>query len=227
MLTVEANSTPDGVQVRIATDDSARLDALARLGFPIEGSHAVRTFPANTAHLDTAIRNLSVTIEAMVVQVLEALPIAWPEMLMDFLAVAAEMDHPYAVVGSCAIAIRGVPIAPGDIDVITTPAGVDDYSHRYRSSLVVPAATVDGFGRWARAYVMGGRLEWLGNPPRPFDGTWPRSAASWSVHWPFEEVAWQGTVVRVPPLAIQRDIEELRGRQQNVAAIEKHLAVDN
>jgi len=131
------------------------------------------------------------------------------------------------VVGGAALAARGVDVRPGDIDVITTMEGVDALADSYQESLVMPVATVPGFGKWSRAFTSGIRVEWLANPARPQQGPWPLAASAWSIASPFEEIGWQNRVLRVPPLAVQRRIEVHRGQLDRVAAIDDYLRTDS
>jgi hypothetical protein len=126
-------------------------------------------------------------------------------------------------VGSVALAARGVDVRPGDIDVITTEEGADALADCYQGTLVVPVATWPGFGRWSRAFTGGIRVEWLGNPARPQEGSWPLAASEWSVASPFEEISWENRILRVPPLEVQRRTEVHRQRPDRVAAIDEYL----
>jgi hypothetical protein len=56
------------------------------------------------------------------------------------------------VIGSVALAVRGVNVRPGDIDVITTVEGAEALGDCYRDVLVVPVADQPGFGIWGRAH---------------------------------------------------------------------------
>jgi len=126
------------------------------------------------------------------------------------------------VVGSAALAARGVGVRPGDIDVITTTDGADVLSDSYQETLIMPLATSPGFGRWSRAFTGGIRVEWLGNQARVQEGSWPLAGSAWTVASPFEEVSWNNRVLRVPPLDVQRRVEVHRQRPDRVAAIDEY-----
>jgi hypothetical protein len=138
----------------------------------------------------------------------------------DLLSRAGQARVPLAVVGSVALAVRGVDVCPGDIDVLTTLEGADALAESYQDALVVPLFTSPGFGRFGRAFTGGIRVEWLGNPARAQEGPWPLAAAAWSIASPFEEVSWENRLLRVPPLELQRAVEAQRQRQDRVAAID-------
>lgn len=145
----------------------------------------------------------------------------WSRAFGDLLRRADKARVPLVVVGSVALAIRGVNVCPADIDVLTTEEGADTLAESYLDALVVPLATIEGFGRFGRAFTRI-RVEWLGNRARAPEDPWPLAAAAWSVASPFEEVWWKGRFLRVPPLELQRQIEAQRQRLDRVVAIDEY-----
>ena len=75
-----------------------------------------------------------------------ATPAGWSVQFRDLLSRAEQARVPLAVVGSVALAIRGIDVCPGDIDVITTLEGADALAESYQDALVVPLFTRPGFG---------------------------------------------------------------------------------
>jgi hypothetical protein len=191
--------------------------ALAELGF---GPDLVRRYPPGTRHFDRVVANLGQRLEEMVRQRMTGAKPDWASALGDLLDRAGQERIPVAVVGSGALAARGIGVRPGDIDVITTVEGADALADSYQDVLVIPVADEPGFGIWGRAFTRGIRVEWVGNPARVQDGPWPLAAVKWSIASPFEEIHWEGRVLRVPPLEIQRQIEVSRQRLDRVAAID-------
>jgi hypothetical protein len=59
---------------------------------------------------------------------------------------------------------------------------------------------------------------------RAQEGPWPLATQQWTVASPFEEVTWEGRVLRVPPLELLRRIEVSRQRPDRVAAIDDYCA---
>jgi hypothetical protein len=193
--------------------------ALEELGF---GPDLVQRYPPGTRHLDRAVANLGQVAEEMVGQKIAGSSPGWAGVLDDLLSRAGRLRVPLAVVGSVALAVRGIAVAPGDIDVITTLEGADTLADSYRDVLVTPVAAGRSSERFGRAFTGGIRVEWLGNPPGVQQDQWPLAAAAWSVASPFEEVRWEGRTVRVPPLEVQRRVESQRHRPGRVAAIDEY-----
>jgi hypothetical protein len=205
--------------IRVADADEGQRAALVELGF---GPDLVRPYPPDTRYFDGAVANLGQWVEEMVGQRMTGTAPGWAGALGDLLDRAGRARVPVAVVGSVALAVRGVDVRPGDIDVITTVEGADALGDSYQDVLVVPVADEPGFGRWGRAFAGGICVEWLGTPARAAQGPWPLAAAQWSIASPFEEVCWEKRLLRVPPLAVQRQVEVLRQRPDRVAAIDEY-----
>ncbi len=164
--------------------------------------------------------NLRQALGEMIPQKSAKGPAGWIVQFRDLLSRAEQARAPLAVVGSVAMAIRGVGVCPGDIDVLTTLEGADALAESYQDTLVVPLFTSPGFGRFGRAFAGGIRVEWLGNPARAQEGPWSLAAASWSIASPFEEISRESQLLRVPPLELQRAVEVQRQRPHRVAAID-------
>jgi hypothetical protein len=205
--------------IRVVDADADQRAALVELGF---GPDLVRRYPPGTRHFDRAVANLRQQLAEMVRQRMTRTAPGWAGALGDLLDRAGQARIPVAVIGSLALAVRGVDVRPGDIDVITTVEGADALGDSYRDVLVVPVADEPGFGIWGRAFTGGIGVEWLGNPARVQDGPWPLAAQQWTIASPFEEVTWQNRVLRVPPVELLRRIEVSRQRPDRVAAIDDY-----
>jgi hypothetical protein len=205
--------------ITVVDADRGQRAALVELGF---GPDLVRRYPPGTRHVDRAVANLRRWLDEMVRQRMTGTAPGWAGALGDLLDRAGQARVPLAVIGSVALAVRGVDVRPGDIDVITTVEGADALGDSYREVLVVPVAYDPGFGIWGRAFAGGIRVEWLGNPAMVQEGPWPLAAQKWTIASPFEEVSWESRVLRVPPVELLRRIEVLRQRLDRVAAIDDY-----
>jgi hypothetical protein len=219
-MRIVAGTEGDWRTIRVVDADPGEREALVELGF---GPDLVRRYPPGTRHVDRVVANLGQGLGEMVRQRMTGTAPGWAGALGDLLDRAGQARVPVAVVGSLALAVRGVDVRPGDIDVITTVEGADALGDSYRDVLVIPVADEPGFGIWGRAFTGGICVEWLGNPVRVQEGPWPLDAQQWTVASPFEEVSWEGRVLRVPPVELMRRIEVLRQRLDRVAAIDDYL----
>jgi hypothetical protein len=164
--------------IRISDAGPGQRAGLAELGFPPD---LVQRYPPGTRYFGRAVANLRQAAGEMVTQKPATTPAGWSVQFRDLLSRAGQARVPLAVVGSAALAIRGIDVCPGDIDVITTLEGADALAESYQDALVVPLFTSPGFGRFGRAFTGGIRVEWLGNPARAQEGPWPLAAAAWSI----------------------------------------------
>jgi len=220
-MKISMNVTDGWQEIQITDADPDQRAALVELGRPAD---EVYRYPPGTLYVERAVANLQRTLDDMVRQKIDKTPADWRAAFRDLLGRAEQIAIPFAVVGSVALAVRGVDVCPGDIDVLTTPEGADALGESYRDVLVVPVATEPGFGRWGRAFTGGIRVEWLGTPTAVQEGPWPLAAAEWSVASPFDEIRWENRTLRVPPLELQRRVEAHRHRLDRVAAIDEYLS---
>jgi hypothetical protein len=132
--------------IRISDAGPGKRAALAGLGFPPD---LVQRYPPGTRYFDRAVANLRQAVGEMAARK----PAGWSVQFRDLLSRTEQARVPLAVVGSVALAIRGIDVCPGDIDVITTLEGADALAESYRDALVVPLFTSPGFGRFGRAFT--------------------------------------------------------------------------
>jgi hypothetical protein len=126
--------------------------ALEELGFPPD---RVQRYPPGTRYFDRAVVNLRQAVDEIVTQESARTPAGWLVQFRDLLSRAESARVPLAVVGGAALAIRGIDVCPGDIDVLTTLEGADALAESYQDALVVPLFTSPGFGRFGRAFTGG------------------------------------------------------------------------
>jgi hypothetical protein len=128
------------------------------------------------------------------------------------------MTSEVGVHGSAALAARGLPTEPGDIDV-----RVDDAAPAGRifdDALVTPVERMDG---WVAAYD--GRafrhaiVEWMAEPHAALDDPSAPHEQGPFVAGRIEAVTWRGCHVRVAPLDAQLRVCERRGLTDRAALI--------
>jgi hypothetical protein len=117
--------------------------------------------------------------------------------------------------------VRGVPVEPGDLDLVCDAQGAAVLGDLFSDTLIEPAVPEGeaGIGDWWGRAFCGARIEWIGDP-RPFvDEPLPvdfgPAAAS-----RLETVTFGDWPVRVPPLDLQRAVSQRRGLTDRVAMID-------
>lgn len=125
--------------------------------------------------------------------------------------------------GSAALAVRGIDVAPGDVDLAVQDA--ERATAAMQALLVVPLTYMPAWlADWTAWAFEGSIVEWLegyhatgSNPPREQE---PAIIDS------LEEVSWEGHQILVPPVSIQLPVVEARGLTVRAMAIREYLDAD-
>ncbi len=191
---------------------------LSDLGFWVDGTTATRPVDHHSRHVEIAFANLATHLPTMVAQHIGTMSVPWAESLSRLTGRLEDSGIDWMLIGTAALAKRGVAVTPGDVDVVTDERGAQLLADLYRDELVFPVMHWPGMGLFGRAFD-GVRVEWLGN-----EGLLSGSMGPWR---PTESVRWNGCVIRVPSLEAQLAVEESRGRVGHVAAIHDVLGRRN
>ena len=192
---------------------------------PVSGGLA-RRFPADSLYIDRAWANFGRVLDEYLQTEAGERPNAWDAGLEAFLQAIQGQDVNWFLVGSASLAVRGLPVTPGDIDLATDAAGARRLGELLADSLVEPVIPVTGWicDWWGRAYL-GARVEWVGEVHATVDE--PEATDFGPVAQAHAEtVTWRGHPVRVPPLDLMLAVSERRGRAETAAAIRRALGQD-
>jgi hypothetical protein len=200
----------------LAEVDRGLAETVSQLGFGVDGERFVRRFPSDAAYADAAAARFPLVAEALVLQTAGLEPVPWEDALDE---VARRLDGSrWWLVGSAALAARGVAVRPRDLDLIVDAEEVAQAAECLADGLVEPLVPGGWLGRWWVRGFLGARVEVVGgvNPeldePEPTDfGTLAASR--------LEVVRWRGFDLLVPPLDLQLRAAERRGLDERVRAI--------
>lgn len=178
-----------------------------------------KTYPADTPGLGRIYQNFARCAEPMILQAAGAVPVPWQQALLAFLERVAGEPIDWWLAGSAALAVRGAPVAPHDLDLIVDDAGAQRLGALLQDALVEPVIPVQGWvcSWWGRAFL-GARFEWVGgvnaaaDQPAPSDFG-PAAAGR------LETVEWRGHRIRVPPLDLQLQVSLRRGLHERAEQI--------
>lgn len=98
-------------------------------------------------------------------------PIAWDRALDAILRLMDQHSIAHWLVGSAALAVRGLPVAPGDVDLVVDETGARRLAEVLSDDLIEPLMPVEGWG--ALALRRSARLRPRGGSPRLWP-CWPR-----------------------------------------------------
>jgi hypothetical protein len=207
----------------IADLDPAYHDAVRVLYYsPVEDGFA-KSYPADTPHLDRIYQNFEQYAEEMVLQTAQVRLVPWDKALFAFLQIIEDNRINWWLTGSTALAVRGLDIAPRDLDLIVDDASAPKLGELLLDYLVEPVLPSTGWiGNWFGRAFLHARLEWVGgvnaSVDTPHVSDFGPTAAS-----RLEAVNWHGKAIRVPPLDLQLQVSERRGLTGRAEKIKRML----
>ncbi len=217
----------DGTQTTfiIADLDPVYHRAVRALAFDETPDGFAQSYPAATPNLDRIYDNFARHAEEMVLQEAGVSPVPWEQTLEIFLHTIEGHGIDWWLVGSAALAVRGLDITPGDIDLSVSDQDAFRLGDLLLEYMIAPVKVTDGPGSMCNSF---GRsfplacLEWVGGVDERADQLFVSDfgpiAASRS-----ENITWRGHSLRIPPLDLQLQINQRRGRIERAAKILAHL----
>lgn len=178
-------------------------------------------YPVGTPGLDRCWENFSAHAPAMLRQAAGLEPVPWRDALREVCGRTGSGRADWWLTGSAALAVRGAPIDPGDLDLVCTAEDAVRLGKVFADALIEPVARSGSdwiSDYWGRAF-WAARIEWIGGPrpmaDQPLPSDFGLVAAS-----RLETVRWERWLIRVPPLNLQRAVSERRGLTDRVALID-------
>jgi hypothetical protein len=202
------------------TDEPDLCRALRSLAFTAENDAFVRSFPADAPGLHETYARFKHTLDDVLAQACGRRIPPWEDALE---AVAMRLDAVRAewfLVGSGALAVRGIEVVPRDLDLVVADPGVAAEAFRY---LHIEPVSVNRPGTWiarwfGRAFLHA-RIEWVAGVDPEID-----TYASPNDYGPeaasrVETLRWRDHDLRLAPLDLQLAVTERRGLTERAAAI--------
>jgi hypothetical protein len=183
----------------------------------------MKSYPNDTPHLDAAYSHFEQNILTIIKQAAKEIPVPFEEGFKAFLERTYHLEADWWLGGSAALALRGLPIQPGDIDLIVDSAGARRWGDALADVMIEPVASTGGWfcELWGRAFLHA-RIEWTGGIDPKNDFTYVTEFYLPSVD-KLETISWHGFQVRIPPLEPQLTMEKMRGRTERAALIQAAL----
>jgi hypothetical protein len=190
---------------------------------PVEGGLA-RQLPATGMHLERAYHNFSRLVEDVILTEAGERPNRWDAALETFLRTVDGQDIAWYLVGSASLAVRGIGLVPGDIDLAADAEGAHRLGELLADALIEPVIPVTDWicDWWGRAFL-GARVEWVGAVHPSVDVPLPADYGPVAASR-LETVHWRGYALRVPPLDLVLGVSERRGLTQRAALIRQAMA---
>ncbi len=186
---------------------------------PAEGGLAKR-FPPDTPDMDRIGAQFERHGVAMARQAADQVPVPWEAALLAFLQAVEGQGVDWWLVGSAALAVRGVAITPHDLDLDTDGAGARRLGALLGPHLVEPVLPSGGWiADWFGRAFFHARIEWVGDVHADVDAQGVSDFGP-TARARSELVTWRGHQIRVPPVDLQLAITRQRGLSHRVAQIE-------
>jgi len=204
----------------VVTDlDDAYRDAAHRMNFASVKDGVARGFPSASPHLDLIYETFAQRADDLFAQRAGVRPVPWEHALESVIRRLEGQSIDWWLVGSAALAVRGLAVTPGDVDIAVDDAGARPLGEALLDDLIEPVVPVEGWVcDWFGRAFPGALVEWVGGvderADQPTTSDFGPIAASRR-----EPVSWRGHQLYVPPLDLQFVVSEARGRTEQAALI--------
>jgi len=207
----------------IAGLDPAYAEVARALEYDEREAGFAKTYPADTPHLAYIFEQFSRCVEETILQAADVHPVPWEQALLAFLQRTARQQVNWWLVGSAALAVRGLKIVPHDIDLCVDDASAHTLAVVLGDCLIEPLQEVRGWVcNWFGRAFLHARIEWVGGVDEHLDEDevtdYGPVAASRK-----ETITWHGYEIQVPPLDLQLQVSERRGLTSRVEQIKHSL----
>jgi hypothetical protein len=195
------------------------------MGYEQHGDDWRIGYPADTPQLDQCWRNFTASGDLMVRQAAGLAAVPWRDALRELCRRTRAHSVRWWLTGSAALAIRGAPLEPGDLDLVCSGEDAIRLGDVFADELVEPVlpSGADWISEyWGRAFC-GARIEWIGGPRPSADRPLPSDFGAMAATR-LDSVTWEDWTIEVPPLDLQRAVSLRRGLTGRVALIDSLLA---
>ncbi len=208
----------------VVTDlDDAYRGAAHRLNFASVEDGVARGFPSASPHLDRIYETFARRADDLFAQRAGVRPVPWEPALESIIRRLERQSIDWWLVGSAALAVRGLAVTPGDVDLAVDAAGACRLGEALLDDLIEPVVPVEGWVcDWFGRAFPGALVEWVGGVNERAD--LPTASAFGPIAARRREtVNWRGHRLHVPPLDLQLAVSEARGRTEQAALIRSAL----
>ena len=189
---------------------------------PVPGGFG-RRFAADSPHLARIYDTFARHAEELILQKAGERPVPWERALGDLLGKIEGHDLDWYLVGSAALAVRGLDVAPGDVDLAVDAAGAHRLADLLGDDLIEPLSPTPGWvGEWFGRAFRHACLDWIGGVTALADRPDPSDFGPTAARR-LDRVTWRGHELRVPPLDLQLAVTERRRRDDRAALIRQAM----
>lgn len=201
----------DKVYFAVTDVDPSLDEALRGLYYsPFEDGFA-KSFSADAPNLDSIYANFERHMPDLILQAANQQPVPWEACLTEVLRRLDGQGLDWYLVGSTALAVRGLAVKPHDLDLSVQGQGSARMSELFLDVLVEPVSGSRGWiWDWFGRCFLHARLEWVGDVNAQADQNDPADFGPTALARS-ETLYWHDYPVKVPPLDLQLAVSERRG----------------
>lgn len=191
--------------------DPAFHDVLRGFNYTEFEDGFARGFPSTSPGLEPIYAHFARSMPDMILQAAGVLPVPWALCLEALLARLDGQGLQWWLVGSTALAVRGLPVTPHDVDLVVQAQGSARMADLLADCLVEPVFDSRGWiWDWFGRCFLHARLEWVGDVNAATEQNGPADFGPTALARS-EVILWRGHSLRVPPLDLQLLVSERRG----------------
>ncbi|MBN1564317.1 MAG: hypothetical protein JXA10_10795 [Anaerolineae bacterium] len=226
--------TVDDQTYFVVTDvDPVLHDALRGMMFAEFEEGFARSFPSDAphykqynnpaTHLDQLFENFTRYTPDLILQSAKQQPVPWEKSLLAFLDIIQGHEFDWYLVGSGALAVRGLPVEPGDLDLVVQGQSTIRLSELLLDYMVEPVIhSRDWVGEWFCRTFLHARFEWVGDVNPDLDDQGPTDFGPTAIKR-CDTIVWHGHAIKVPPLDLQLAVCEARGLTERAKLIQQAM----
>jgi hypothetical protein len=220
-LTTSVRLQDDRAIYEVQTASALYRDRLCHMGFAPAGDGRFRRNLSATGDVLRTHRNFARHLEEMLLQSARLRPVPWEDTLDLILRRVQGTPLQWFLYGSGALAVRGLDVDPGDLDIWVDDAHLA--GNLFEDLLVEPVTAMTGWvaDLGGRAFA-GCLFEWLSGVHPEIDQPAPHEQGPYALGH-LEQVSWRGSRVAVPPLDLQLSVAERRGLTERATKIRAHM----
>ncbi len=209
------------VEFVVETGDLLGADRLTKMGWQQVQPGLFARRLSDEAGIEEIFRRFSDHVELMVLQSAGLRPVDWQSALEAFVDRIGETGTGWWLYGSAALAVRGIEVTPGDVDLAVEDSRV--VGEAMRDLLVEPVTQMTGWVADAGGRAFHGAIiEWLsGAHPTGLSPPHEQEPAA-GEH--LELVNWRGRAIPVPRLGVQLAVAASRGLGHRCSLIRQAMS---
>lgn len=198
-------------------------EALKMCFYQNSKDHYYKSFPKSIGNMDKIKKNYKANAELMFSQLSYFSPIPWEDALYEFVKMVEGKEIDWWLVGSCAACIRGIKMNPHDVDIMINSKDIDKINDIFEDYLIEPIIDTNGwltkdFG----VIFMQARIDIATDPHPCLDKPIPVDCGPYAKEH-LEEIEWRGYNIKVPPVQLQINANERRGRLERVRMLKEYI----